>query len=303
MKNYPESIKAEVLISLDYATDHELSETQVFYVSKFRKKHQGDIMRAELAKTGDKRKISNYYINRDGFYDRLPEGLFHGGRSSKWIPGTEADSRTLYEKQQQEKAWSRKFFQPFENFLFEVNLKTEKLFAQWLKDADRALGDFFLYDKIFQQLSEPMRKSVFSMLASFPSIKGNEKRIAYFLSAVFETEVEVNREEGFETFHAGESGNINRLGQTTLGFDTVCGDRIMEHVQKWKFVIKSSPDKIAKHIDQRETKTIFDIINRFFIPVGVFAEFYVVAKEKLELTLFNKSVAGGNQYLGYNVCI
>jgi len=304
MDNYPSIIKAEVLINLHHTVNSDLSEHQVFYVSSFRKKHQGDIMKVETASKGERRRINTYFVNRDGFYDRLPEGLFHGRRSEKRMPMKQGDSRDGYDTQEKEKAWSRKFFQPFENFLFAINIKAEKLISQWHKNADSALGDFFLHDIRFQQISEPFRQKIFSMLACFPYIRGDEKRIAFFLTSIFDAEVNVSWKEGFEAFHASDDDEpMNRLGQTTLGFETVCGDRTMEHVQKWMFYIKASPDKLAKSINQRETQNIYDIIKSFFVPVGVIAEFIVVATEMSKLTLRCESSDVNNQYLGYNISV
>ncbi len=303
MDNYPSTIKAEVLINLDHAVNPDLLEHQVFYVSDFRKKHQGDIMKVETASKGEKRRINTYFVNRDGFYDRLPEGLFHGRRSEKRMPNQQGGSRDAYDTKEKERAWSRKFFQPFENFLFAINVKAEKLISHWHKNADSALGDFFLHDIRFQQISEPFRQKIFSMLACFPYIRGDYKRVAFFLAAIFEAEVIVSRKEGFEVFHANDDEPMNHLGQTTLGVDTVCGDRTMEHVQKWKFYIKTSPDKLAQNINQKETQNIYDIIKSFFVPVGIMTEFVVVAAEMSKLTLLCDSSDGNNQYLGYNTSV
>lgn len=303
MDDYPRSIKAEVLINLDYVFDNELSDHRVFYVSEFRKKHQGDVMKVESLKKGRLRKIKTYFINRNGFYDRLPEGLFHRDHIQEDDNHGQAYRRNKHELQADKKSSSRKFFQPFENFLFSINLKTEKLIEHWHKNANEALGALLLNDKCFQQLSDPMRKKMFGMLATFPSIRGDATRIAFFLAAILEAEADASCEERFELFHASDPGPANILGSTTLGVDSVCGDRTTEFVQKWKFTIKTCSNNLTHFIDQVKAQNFYDIINRFFVPAGVFAEFRVLTKEKQKLILNGGHLDVNNQYLGYNVVI
>jgi hypothetical protein len=64
-------------------------------------------------KSEDKKQVTTIWVNRDGFYDMLPEGLFHRPPASS-VMITEEDMIKDIKARREEEKQTRRFFAPFE---------------------------------------------------------------------------------------------------------------------------------------------------------------------------------------------
>jgi hypothetical protein len=174
-------------------------------------------------------------VNRDGIYDRLPEGIFHQTRGNSKT-NTTREMTEEFRRFREEEKLARKFFQPIEQEIFryatlveqeELNLAFGILKGTQQSDLSRFWGlPDDLPGECLEKLVQVMPWAAF--------IKGNISLTAKAL------EIILNKPVAYEIFSKSEQkapgGGIN-TGKSELGIDTVLGNHFSEPAACWKFFI------------------------------------------------------------------
>ncbi|MEO6539497.1 MAG: hypothetical protein ABIN74_00850 [Ferruginibacter sp.] len=179
-------------------------------------------------------------INRDGIYDRLPEGIFHQSRGNSKTSST-AQMTEEHRRFKEEEKMARKFFQPLEQELFRYSTLVEQeevnlSFGILNGDLKTELFDFWGIPKGLP--GEAVKKLV-QIMPWAKMIKGDIDQSAKALEYILDKTVTA---EVLETCLHEATASEQDTSSFELGVDTVIGNSFWEPSVTWKFKI----DNITK---------------------------------------------------------
>ena len=222
-------------------------------------------------------------INRDGIYDRVPEGVFHQSRGNSKTSST-AQMTEEYRRFRDEERMARKFFQPIEQEFFRYSTFVEQeeinlTFGILNGDLKTELFNFW---GIPGGLPETAAKNLVQLMPWVKMIKGDleqtVKALAYLLEKPVTAQVLVNY-----LHEVPQPGNKTNLFE--LGIDTVIGNSFWEPSLCWKFRIENV---LKKEMETYRPSGVFGkLLKHFeeiFIPlqIDIIFDYAVVPEVDLE---------------------
>lgn len=265
-------LKAEVFCAAMLQHGISFNDIRLFCNSNFKKSFRNEIddVRFEFNESTFKDELL-LTINKDGIYDRLPEGLFHQSRGNSKTNSTGLMAEEHRRFKEEEKA-ARKFFQPIEQEIFryatlveqeEVNLA----FGILNGDIKTELLNFW---DIPDGLPEEPVKRLIQLMPWVKSIKGNAKQTAGALEFVLQKPVAISEKE--TNLHTTQQIKSHTYF-FELGIDAVTGNQFIEPSPCWLFTIGNlqkneaenyrpggNYDKLLKHFEEIFIPLQIDII-------------------------------------------
>lgn len=294
-------IRAEVIINhLIESGDLKTGQYHIQKEGQFARSYRFDVLDTKvLDQPYDDESMLIFNLSRDGMYDTLPEGITHS--STNDIPGKEVETmiREHNDQKKQQKA-ARKFFQPFENEIFNYGVKTESIESTFLFELNgsKAPEMFYTFWNIDRDFP-PMLISRFIRLLPFAyKIVGNISQATHILSLLLEEEVYVN-ERPYQKYY--DKNEQTLLGESRLGLDSITGteyDDYSSHLE-----IKIGPlqnSSLSDFIHEGKKKKFTDMFYEYFFPLEVEVSTTVLLHEKEEKFEFSTFT---DAFLGYNTCI
>lgn len=227
--------------------------------------------RSDIDKITDADEHVEIAVNRDGIYDRLPEGLFHQTRGN--VGSNVAEMVAEHKRYKEEEKAARRFFSPFEQEFFRYSLMVEQ-------EERRITGSLFDEKMIrlfrdFWELGDDLPvKPVAVFIRTLPwlsTIKGERDLTAQTLAAMLE--MKVSAEEIITTAAMRSQSNF-LLGESMLGTNTMAGDHVALPLVIWKFTISDIPQHdIALFTEGKPYDLFLKKFEDYFIPVDVDAVF------------------------------
>lgn len=273
-------IKAESLCVELMANGVSFDDLVIKYSGSFRKSYRNDIEVAEHAKDSSDQVVIE--INRDGIYDKLPEGLFHqtrGGSNTAGLKGMVGEYRRYREEEKQ----ARKFFQPIEQELFRyaVMVEEEERKLQYGILNGNLESDFYRFWNIDQSLPQKPASVLVLIMPWVRQIKGDMQLTAKALSMILakpvraELRIAEEQEEDKPGFILGE--------QVTLSMDTICGNRFSEPYVQWMFTISGlTADETEWYTPQNPYGKLLQRFEELFIPLDAEPQFEYHCEETVE---------------------
>lgn len=294
-------IRAEVIINhLIDSEDLKPDEYIVHKEGQFSRAYRFDVLDTKvLIGANENKPTLSFNLSRDSIYDALPEGISHSPTND--IPGKDVDTmiREHNAQKKQQKA-ARKFFQPFENEIFEYGVKIENFESSFLFELNgsKASDMFYTLWNIDQDFP-PMLISKFIRLLPFAyKIVGNISLASHILSALIEEEVKLN-EKQYQKY--SDKNNETILGNSRLGLDSIAGteyDDYSKHIE-----IKIGPlqnSSLTDFIHEGKKKRFTELFYEYFFPIEVDIISLILLHENDEkFELDHRTDA----FLGYNTCI
>lgn len=223
-------------------------------------------------------------VNRDGIYDKLPEGLFHQTRA--YSGSTVSDMVAEHKRYKAEEKSARRFFRPLEQEFFRHSLmveQEERRLTHGMYD-DHMLQLFREFWGLDEHLPQERMGMLVRIMPWAATIKGNLQLTAKTLELVlhqpvFAEEVVLNQ--------SMPSEEKLSLGNGILGMDTVSGTTVELSIVSWKFMISELTEKEMEFYT--ENKPYGRLLKRFtelFVPVEVDAtfEYKTIVQEKNDET-------------------
>lgn len=234
--------------------------------SAFKKSYRSDI--DKIINSDDSIEI---IVNRDGVYDRLPEGLFHQTRGN--TGSNVAEMVAEHKRYKEEEKAARRFFSPFEQEFFRYGLMVEQ-------EERRITGSLFDEKMIrlfrdFWGLDDDLPLQAVSVfirtLPWLSVVKGERELTAQTLSAMLGMPVSVEETVLTECLR-GQSKFI--LGENTLGTDTMAGANVSLPLVIWRFTINDVlPGQIELFTEGKPYDLFLKKFEDYFIPLDVDAVF------------------------------
>lgn len=265
-------LKAEVFCAAMLTHGITFNDIRLFCNSNFKKSFRNEIddVKFEFNENTFKDELV-LTINKDGIYDRLPEGLFHQSRGNSKTSSSSQMTEEYRRFKEEEKA-ARKFFQPIEQEIFryatfveqeEVNLA----FGILNGDIKAELLNFWGIPKGLPE--EPVKRLV-QLMPWAKMIKGNNKQTARALEFILEKPVTLTVKEN-DLHYTEQTKNNDYFFE--LGIDAVTGNQFSEPSPCWVFTIGEvqkkevedyrpggNYDKLLKHFEEIFIPLQIDII-------------------------------------------
>jgi hypothetical protein len=303
--SYPSDIRAEVLLADLILEGLSPADLLIFFDSAFKRGYSNDILKVEKLTLNNVKEILGISLARDGFYDLLPEGLFHTSPDAASSSGTGMASDSKKDSKIEEE--TRKFFLPFENEFFYQRVQLElqeRLILQKLND--NSLDDFFLdFWKIDRSLPKELIVKLSSVLPFIRDITGDFIMTSKCLGAILGEEVthtiQYASKQHIETVN-DQADDGCFLGKTSLGMSSVIGSDSPENCKLIRFSIgplKSTG--IDPYLENGDIARFIDCFFSYFIPLEIDAEFEaIMPREQQEFILgYDKA----HPILGYSTVI
>ncbi|SEN01231.1 Type VI secretion, VasB, ImpH, VC_A0111 [Chryseobacterium taichungense] len=291
-------IRAEAIINnLIESGGLKADEYIIHKEGQFARAYRFDVLDTKVLIDADETLVFN--LSRDSIYDALPEGISHSPTND--IPGKGVDTmiREHTDQKKQQKA-ARKFFQPFENEIFEYGVKIENFESNFLFELNgsKAPDMFYTFWNIDRDFP-PMLISKFIRLLPFAyKIVGNISQASHILSALLEEDVKVN-ERQYQKY--SDKNNETILGSSRLGLDSIAGTEYndySEHIE-----VKIGPlqnSSLTDFIHEGKKKKFTDLFYEYFFPIEIeISTIILLHEEDEQFEISNKTDA----FLGYNTCI
>ena len=298
-------IKAEVIAADMIENEVNPADIVIFHDGAFNRNYSRDINYAEVTKLENGQQVLGFHITRDGFYDSLPEAVFHDQSNEPLVSGHEMAK--LSKKQKMEEKEARLFFLPLENEIFyqriQLEIEERKLLYRFSEN---------LFNDIYPQfwnLDRTLPKKLVSRLVLIlhltHKILGNPDLTARCLEVILEEEVKINisrrslKEKDLFSIPGKKSTG---LGSSLLGEDFICGSYISDYDPVMEFVIGPLKNSsIEDFLENGSYSRFLSCFYSFFVPIEMEAVTIVKANETKQHFVLNDS--SSKVILGYNSSI
>ncbi len=261
-----EDIRAEVIVSDLLAGKLRPQDLVVRFNGQQKRAKSQDIANVHVIHKRHAHSQLEISLNRDSIYDTLPEGIFHQPSVSKQN-GSVTSMVDEYRRQKEEEEEARKFFAPFENELFfQKSLIESEEFDQLFQIQQSRLEDAVLQKlDIDPDLPRSFTSRLLRMLPYSSKVAGDIVRTEQIFSLLLNNDVTIKGDQ----FHSFESSNHqSQLGDTTLGADTIAGNKVIpDHFLKEVVVGPLSKQELLLYKNNGWKKNALQTIINFFIPV------------------------------------
>lgn len=279
IESYPSDIRAEVLVADLIEDGLEPHNFLILCKSIFKRGYSTDLLKAEKILINNMEEMLAIHLSRDGLYDLLPEGLFHGSINEVITTGSGMALNSRKESQIEDE--TRKFFLPFENeFFYQRTLLELQERSILQKLNDNSLDDFFLrFWKIDKSLPHQFISRLSAMLPFVKEIVGDFKMTANCLGAILGEEVshkiyyisETTTETGSD-----QTFNSFSLGKVNLGVNLITGGDLMEGCKLIRFSVGPLKETaIDSYLENGNIDRFINCFCSFFIPMEMDFEFDV----------------------------
>jgi DNA-binding transcriptional regulator YiaG len=277
-------LRAEAFCAEMIANGLSFNEIRVILNSNFKKSFRNEIdeVRFNLNEDTNVQEME-LVINRDGIYDRLPEGLFHQSKGNSKT-STTAQMTEEYRRFRDEEKMARKFFQPYEQefFRYATLVEQEELnLAFGILNGDLK-SELFNFWEIPNELPDEPAKKLVQIMPWVKNIKGDIEQTAKALEFILDKPIEYEAVEKYDHLVAEP---VNSLNLTELGVDTVIGSNFWEPSLSWKFKIEHVKKNEIK--DYRPNGPYGKLLKQFeeiFIPlqIDIIFDYAVLPAEDFE---------------------
>jgi hypothetical protein len=281
-------LKAEAFFAEMIANGLSFNETRVVYNSNFKKSYRNEIDSVRIVKNKETNTSEmELVLNRDGIYDRLPEGMFHQSKGNSKT-ATTAQMSEEYRRFKEEEKMARKFFQPIEQELFRYATLVEQeelnlAFGVLNGDIKNELASFWNIPDGLP--AEPVNRLV-QIMPWVKMIKGEIVQTAKALELILDKPV---RFEALEIFDHQINKDLHCTFFEELGIDTVLGGNFCEPTLGWKFIIENiSNNEIADYRSGSSYGKLLKHFEEILIPlqIDIIFDFSVIATDTAEREIF-----------------
>lgn len=250
-------------------------------------------------KSEDKKQVTTIWVNRDGFYDMLPEGLFHRPPASS-VMITEEDMIKDIKARREEEKQTRRFFAPFEAELNYFRTLVE-LYENRLdkKNEYDELINIFLTE--WQEFECFTKKQMLILIHVLPVIHEQRNNIN-FVSSIINMMFNVPLSLHYKTVYPKQKNNtiINggtALGAGTLGVNFIAGQVIEAERKLIMNIGPVSATRMLEFLPGTSAAKAIDVLLSYFIPLGTGVQFNLLADPASQKLVIGG--AGANATLGY----
>lgn len=256
-------LKAEMLVAVLLEQKSEFPEISAVFEGQHKRAWSKDVDSATVGDQGIEDGVLFLHLNRDGIYDLLPEGVFHGIQPDDTRSGEEMARESM--KLRAEEKEARLFFQPFENEIFRSGVQLSMMENHIFRNVYKELltGIIPQFWKIREDLCEEHVTRLKKLLPFAYRVCGDMNLTVQCLEYLLNEKVRMKVIDytGYETASSGITG------KNILGNDLVLGSNASGSVGSFKFLIGpvTSHENI-KLIENGSMDRFLECFYGYFIP-------------------------------------
>lgn len=268
IRRVPFDLKAESILTL--ALEKGMSQDDFVIASRSvaNRPFSKDVLSLLLEEDSNRNPFLQLNLSRNGWYDQLPEGLFHQPVKSG-VPILSAGKMAAeYVKNKQIELESRQFFKPFEQAFYDLRLELESEEFTLLKGLKTGkLNEFFIeFWGIKSVFPSKFITPFVEILPKIHKINGNPEQIATCLQNIIQETVEVNVETAFHEERGGDE--YVKLGSCQLGLDTIIGNQFLEESVRYCFQIGPLRHSLVDdYLEGGCHQALLTVFYEYFLPV------------------------------------
>jgi hypothetical protein len=269
-------IRAEVLLAQLLENGLSPADASIRQQGQARRPVRADVDEARIERAADDKEQLAVYLNRDGIYDTLPEGMFHqpaaGGK-----PLAAAGMIDAYRLHKQEEQEARLFFAPLEQEFFLQRTLTEQHLQRSIEHIQHAVPDNELLELlgIDPQLPVYFRATLLRLISHIPVIAGNLPLMEKVFALLLDQPVEIRQR--LYTHATGHHLDLP-LGAATLGNDMLLGNAVSEVLQRYQLLVGPvSAERLLYFFPGNMGARCIQTLIGFFIPVSWALEVKITA--------------------------
>ncbi|HMR82915.1 MAG TPA: hypothetical protein PKE30_07275 [Niabella sp.] len=260
------SFLAEAVFASLEDAGHQRNHIKITNKGGFKKGYSNDV-ETMLIETRNSKTSFELQLNRDGIYDKLPEGLFHQTKGNSRVNSVQ-DAVEEHKQFKEEEKYARSFFAPLEQALFHYKADAESAERATLYDIQNGkLNEaFYRFWNISPDLPQALANRMLQLMPYSGMIKGDPDSTATALAYV------LNREVSIAFSEVNESGSLDApvLSRQTLGVDTVTGNKPNIMNISWICTIAGIPgNELYKYAESNEIRAAIDRFTELFIPIDI----------------------------------
>ncbi len=292
---------AEYLISCLIKNGIGSQEINAVFDGHLKRIWSNDISFSEVEPFDNGDSVLALHLNRSGIYDLLPEALFHNFAEKESATGKEMAKESMAMKIEEKEA--RSFFRPFENELFLQGVKlttTENnLFEQIFSDFLNGLIPNFW--KIDPKIPKSYREKLIKVLPFAHKITGNYKLTAQCLQYILNEKVNIRFGNNINGLETTEPQTSNKLGKTTLGVNSVCGNFANGFIGKLVFIIGPVTNtEMTDFLNSGDAKKLIECFYKYVVPVELDVETQLIFEKQENEFILTDSSEEASVFLGLN---
>jgi len=237
-----------------------------------------------------------FELNREGFYDMLPEGLTH--TKTQIDPGKEKVNEFALHRKQEESA--RKFFSTFENEFLHCSLQLETIERELYNNENKfKTRDFF---ECFYGNSKVLTDfQVLTLLYILPlsnKIRADVWLISETLSKILNYNIVVSKQKN-KPSELRTDAESARLNSAFLGIDSIISNNCKVHSFAYDLVVHDiHVDNFADFRQNGKHTHVVDFILPFFFPAC--AEINIILMPDHASKYFRTAQSNEGSFLGFN---
>ncbi len=301
----PAGMRAELLINVimsHHAHDMALS---AICLGNFRRLYKDDVDSYHEEKNNEGERLLKVYINRQGIYDKLPEGLFHSADcfiKSK-SGNTENGFNHQYDIQKQEIVNARKLFHPIENVFFLIGLASERFCEARYLNMPKHLLKHLSVPPVRFSVKRDIPAHVVSFISLIPGMRGNIYKTSAFLSMLFGSRVDAEQQQSIRQFKNDSVRFTNELGRAVSGDTMLCGDTYVDHHISWVFSIQAGDEFLRGYLTGSRCRETMIFVQKSLAPAGVEVRLQILPTSWHQIRLQDEKEERVNTFLGYNTML
>ncbi|WP_143019888.1 hypothetical protein [Niabella drilacis] len=251
--------------------DSGIGQDQITVHTKggFRKSFSNDISEMVATETDCTFEL---VVNRDGIYDKLPEGLFHQTRGNSRVR-TVQDAVDEHKRFREEERRARSFFAPLEQLLFRYQVFVEMEERKGMFDLQSGTQDpaWFRFWNLDEPLPEAEAGRMLQLMPYLHFIKGDAASTEAALGHILNREVMLRRGERQSSIPLQCPAT---LAESSISLNGTLGSNTGELFPHWIFSIEGrSNDEMQSFVRQTNKPTILQKFEDLFIPFEIDVQF------------------------------
>lgn len=258
------SLRAEAFCAALLDNGGFFDDITVEHTGAFRRNYRNDINQVDQLNNG-----INLQLNRDGLYDKLPEGLFHQSLGSGRTSALQ-DMVSEHRRYREEEKAARRFFQPVEQEIFRYAVMAESeeralLFSTLNGEVSPA---FFGFWDIPTDLPKAAAEMMIRLMPLQRRIKGKPDVTAHALALLLDRPVTIR--VSHPSGQLAQEAAFRPGTDCLLGIDTITGNRFAEPAVCWTALIEEvSPPELIQFTPEEPFGRFLTRFAEIFIPLDV----------------------------------
>jgi hypothetical protein len=298
----PLDLRMEVVVTDLLKSGYTLDDFFIQPIGIFKRRFNKDISSVKRVELNNGSEIYNIQVNREGFYDMLPQGLFHNPPGKGTKPFKKASEMAEEVKlRKAEERQTRDFFAIYEMELYQQRLAVEWNERNLIETISITMDDddFLSYWELPAIFNKVQKGMLFYLYPIIDKIRGNISLMEKTYELILGEKVVMYLTASVQGKTESVRGN-NKIGSKRLGLDLVLGSNSLPVYQTLMMEIGPVPNaNLVQFLPRARNWMVVNELNRFFMPVFLESNIKVIAAE-LGWKLGSEK---GSTRLGWNVTI